>query len=316
MSNKLPEIQIKESTSNNTTAYIPDSEVLTMLNSNPDFKNIQENVKRKNTVDTYKIYMDKYTNYCTKNSFNINSQVSLLSFLQSIRDSGLKLQTLKTAYYSVMPHFEKNSLPLNSYVFKNYFTGVANIIVKTESVKEKTKAITLEMLSSKEDEFSNKYKDLLFMLYFGAFRVSELLNVRKKDVVINGIGIYITIRDAKNLKNGAELVKSIRYTSKENCPVRSFAELVNNTEENEKVYEGFDRFSITRYISRKFKGYSAHSLRAGFVTDMVNSKQSLEEICKHTGQTAATAQKYIDNIDIDKNNASHTATQNYSDLNR
>ena len=290
---------------NEIVKYKSDSLVLSGLNKDLLFVEISKNINRDNTNKTYKIYLEQYFTYCDEVNMKNDSQISLLAFIHELNKQDKKIQTLKIAYYSRLPYFKRNKLHCDAYIFTDYFRGLSNLKVKTESIKKKTRAITLDMLLSEIDKFKEIYKLLLLLLYFGAFRVSELLNIRFKDVEINGKGLYLTLRAAKNLKAGKEHVKFIPYSGSKLCVASLLVDYMkaNDKKNNDILFENINRNQLSMFVSRKFKGYSAHSLRAGFITDSINNGQSLEQICKQTGQTVATAQTYIDNIDVDRNNA-------------
>lgn len=301
---------------NEIVIYKSDSLVLSDLNRDLLFIEISKNINRENTNKTYKIYLDQYFAYCEEVTIKNDSQISLLAFIHELNKQGKKIQTLKTAYYSILPYFKKNKLHCDAYIFTDYFRGLSNLRVKTETIKKKTRAITLDMLLNKIDEFKETCQLLILLLYFGAFRVSELLNIRFSDIEVNGKGIYLTLRAAKNLKAGREHVKFIPYSKGSICVATSLINYMksNNKKDTDILFEDINRNQLSMFVSRKFKGYSAHSLRAGFITDAINNGQSLEQICKQTGQTVATAQTYIDNIDIDRNNAVNSAVNKLNRL--
>ena len=287
---------------NEIVKFISEPDMISLIENDSFFKKLSENVKRKRTIKTYKVYQDKYKVFCINNYFNPLFQQTLLLFLKSLVELNKSVSTIKTAYYANLHIFESNTIRCDSYLFRNFFTGLENI--KTENneiIKKKTNAITSYELLIMFPILNDTYKPIVLWLYFGAFRITELLSLNKNDIEFKSNGAYITIRNAKNLKRGRVHIKFIPRVNNINCPVASMESFIKDKPEN--IFEGFTRNQVSMYISRKFKGCSSHSFRAGFITDAINCGQTLEQICKNTGQTVATAQGYIDNISVDQNNA-------------
>lgn len=303
----------KRTNNNKSVFLVSNSEMIKKLNNDSFFQEIEKNIKRKNTISTYKTYIDQYALFCTINSYDELSQISLLFFLKEIiHIRKQSVSTGKTAYYAISTIFEKNNTRLDSYIFKNFFSGVANMKAeKNEPIKEKTKALTLDLLMKEYDSISNDYQLLIKWLYLGAFRVSELISLKVSDLEFRANGVYITIRYAKNLKVGREFIKFIPYSENtKDCAATEMKNRVKSLKATDLIFDGYKRTAVTNYINRKFEGYTSHSLRAGHVTDAVNAGQTLEQICKQTGQTVQTAQSYIDSIAADQNNSVNTVAKN------
>lgn len=306
--------EIIKSSPNEIASYVPESNMIALIQSDEFFKEVGKNTKRKRTIETYEVYRNGYKEFCSNNNYNPLLQHSLLFYLKDIIKSGRSVKTAETAYYANIELFELHSARLDSYLFANFFTGVKNIkLENNEIIKKKTKAIVLTDLIDKLPGISEAYKIVLIWLYFGAFRVTELLNLNENDIEFRTEGAYITIRQAKNLKAGRTQMKFIPRIGNGNCPVGMMEGFLKDNGGKQPIFKDYSRNKVTMYISRKFAGCGSHSLRAGFVTDAINCGQSLEQICRQTGQTVATAQSYIDNIAVNQNNAVNELAKKFFD---
>ncbi len=263
------------------------------LNTNERLKEISNHVNRKNTAKTYNhalnLFLSEYE----------PTQQNLLLWLASL-STKYSINTLRTYFYAIRKYFEQNDIQLTEIVFKNFFKGLTNEkIEQNKAIKNKVKALTKNLILEHINELSPAYRAIVWALYYGAFRVSELLTLTPQNFSETAKGYTITIINAKNLKQGKEHYKFIPKTSPAYEVFKSYLSTAN---ENEKLFK-VSRQAISTTISRKWKGYTAHSLRAGFVTDAFNLGASVESVCTQTGQTLATAQNYYRQIKASDNNA-------------
>lgn len=121
-----------------------------------------------------------------------------------------------------------------------------------------------------------KYR-LLFALQFkGAFRVSELLNLRKEDVIVKEEGLEITLQRSKTsldpvtigIKNNGINVSAL------------WEEYKNSVEEGGRVFP-MAYPTVHDYVKRHFgTGFSTHSLRSGHITSALLKGKSIERVMK------------------------------------
>ena len=151
---------------------------------------------------------------------------------------------------------------------------------------------------------SQRDRALLLIGWSGALRRSELVALEVSDVeIIDGEGLSIYIRSSKTDQEGAGLVKGIPYGSRhETCPVvalRTWLRASGITEGPlfRRFYRGgtLGREALTaQYVSLQLKKHaervgldparlSAHSLRAGFITQAVRAGKSERRVKEHSG---------------------------------
>jgi integrase len=162
---------------------------------------------------------------------------------------------------------------------------------------------------------------LLLVGWTGALRRSELVALTTEDVqFIEGEGVNVYIRKAKGDQEGSGLVKGLPYGSnKDTCPVTALRHWLQAAEEEvEGAFEGdvFRRFyrgesigesaMTAQYVSTVLKRhaegagldpeeYSAHSLRAGFITQAIRAGKAERRVKEHSGHASwETFNQYVE----------------------
>jgi site-specific recombinase XerD len=160
---------------------------------------------------------------------------------------------------------------------------------------------------------------LLLVGWTGVLRRSELVALTTIEF-IEGEGVNIFVRQAKADQEGEGLVKGLPYGSnKETCPVTALRQWLQAAEEEvEGSFEGdiFRRFyrgesiresAMTgQYVSTVLKRhaesarldpdeYSAHSLRAGFITQAIRAGKAERRVKEHSGHESwETFNQYVE----------------------
>jgi site-specific recombinase XerD len=162
---------------------------------------------------------------------------------------------------------------------------------------------------------------LLLVGWTGALRRSELVALRVDDVqFVEGEGVNIYIRRSKSDQEAEGLVKGLPYGSnKETCPVTALRQWLQAAEEEvEGPFKGdiFRRFyrgesigesaMTAQYVSTVLKrhaesagldpeAYSAHSLRAGFITQAIRAGKAERRVKEHSGHASwETFNQYVE----------------------
>ena len=162
---------------------------------------------------------------------------------------------------------------------------------------------------------------LLLVGWTGALRRSELVALTTGDIeFIEGEGVNVYVRASKADQEGEGLVKGLPYGSnKETCPVTALRQWLQAAEENvEGTFEGdiFRRFyrgesigeeaMTAQYVSTVLKRhaenagldpeeYSAHSLRAGFITQAIRAGKPERRVKEHSGHASwETFNRYVE----------------------
>ncbi|MCS3698508.1 MULTISPECIES: site-specific integrase [Salinibacter] len=164
-------------------------------------------------------------------------------------------------------------------------------------------------------------KALLLVGWTGALRRSELVALTTADVeFVEGKGVNVYVRQSKADQEGTGLVKGLPYGSKkETCPVTALRQWLQAAERNvEGSFEGdiFRRFyrgesvgesaMTAQYVSTVLKRhaesaglgpdkYSAHSLRAGFITQAIRAGKPERRVKEHSGHASwETFNQYVE----------------------
>ncbi|WP_263835107.1 site-specific integrase [Salinibacter sp.] len=162
---------------------------------------------------------------------------------------------------------------------------------------------------------------LLLVGWTGALRRSELVALTTADIeFIEGEGLNVYVRRSKADQEAEGLVKGLPYGSnKETCPVASLRQWLQAAERNvEGAFEGdiFRRFyrgesigesaMTAQYVSTVLKRhaesaglgpdkYSAHSLRAGFITQAIRAGKPERRVKEHSGHASwETFNQYVE----------------------
>jgi len=162
---------------------------------------------------------------------------------------------------------------------------------------------------------------LLLVGWTGALRRSELVALTTSDVeFVEGEGVNVYVRRSKSDQEGTGLVKGLPYGSgQETCPVTALRQWLQAAEaEVEGTFEGdvFRRFyrgesigesaMTAQYVSTVLKrhaesagldseAYSAHSLRAGFITQAIRAGKPEPRVKEHSGHASwETFNQYVE----------------------
>jgi site-specific recombinase XerD len=170
---------------------------------------------------------------------------------------------------------------------------------------------------------------LLLVGWAGALRRSELVALRAEDIqFIEGEGVNIYVRKAKADQEGEGLVKGLPYgSSRETCPVTALRQWLQAAERqlgetsegsSKGPFEGdiFRRFyrgesigpeaMTAQHVSTVLKRhaesagldpeeYSAHSLRAGFITQAIRAGKAERRVKEHSGHSSwETFNRYVE----------------------
>jgi len=162
---------------------------------------------------------------------------------------------------------------------------------------------------------------LLLVGWSGALRRSELVALTTEDVeFIEGEGVNVYVRQSKADQEGSGLVKGLPYgQNKLTCPVTALRQWLQAAETKvDGPFEGdiFRRFyrgesigesaMTSQYVSTVLKRhaesaglgpdkYSAHSLRAGFITQAIRAGKAERRVKEHSGHASwETFNQYVE----------------------
>ena len=165
-------------------------------------------------------------------------------------------------------------------------------------------------------------KALLALAFAGGLRRSELVAFNCEDVSVTSQGMIVQLRRSKTDQTGSGRAVAIPFGSSNFCPVRMFQDWLSAANiQTGAVFRRVDRChrvlpqrltgdAVSTIVKQRLNaagidptGYSAHSLRAGFVTSAAEAGVPLWQIRRQTGHNSdAMAAHYIRDVDLFRNN--------------
>lgn len=294
-------------------------------------KTVLSNTHSQNTKQSYKSdvkHLEKFCNEFGLDISNLNEE-SYLIFLSSQIDKGFKVSSIKRQIVAINKYLTSK----HGYNFKKSETAKdllkGALRTKREKFlddyrtnKEASKAITLDDLKKAiwkisesekiNDTLKLRNKTLLLAGFVGGFRVSELLNIRKSDLVFSQKGGEVILHKTKtNQDLTKKEIKTIPFAKDANfCPVVALQDLTKDLKDNDFVFQSIQKGGIStgKKLSRqsfnnlikKYVGseYTTHSLRAGMVTTAYENGSNIKDIMTRTGhRDLNTAMSYVRTLD-------------------
>jgi len=170
---------------------------------------------------------------------------------------------------------------------------------------------------------------LLLLGFGGGFRRSELVALNTYDLDPTEEGVIVTIRRSKTDQEGAGRKVAIPAVGGKLCPARALKRWILSARISAipgPIFRSFDRGGAVTdkrlsaaYVSKMLKKrlraldvdpspYSAHSLRAGLVTEAARAGVPSWKIRQQTGhRSEATLARYIRDADLWRNNSAVAA---------
>jgi integrase len=161
-------------------------------------------------------------------------------------------------------------------------------------------------------------KALLLLGFTGAFRRSELVALNVEDLSFTDEGLIVSMNKSKTNQYGDYEEKAIFYSPEAVlCPIRTLQAWIQRLEKTSdalfvRVRKG-DRLTKDRLTDKTVNDlvktyfgeeYSAHSLRASFITiAKINGADDSEIMRQSKHKTSAMIQRYTRIEDIKKHNA-------------
>lgn len=171
----------------------------------------------------------------------------------------------------------------------------------------------VKMLATLDDKAKGLRDRALILLGFaGGFRRSELVALDVDDLSFTHEGVIVRLRKSKTNQEGRLEEKTLHRASDATlCPVRAVKTWMRHASiQSGAIFRGVDRHGNIsenrlsgRGVARAVKGAAAnagfdaeqvgaHSLRAGFVTQMKANGATDEQVTHVTGQSASTMRRY------------------------
>ncbi len=258
-------------------------ELVTGTNGAVDQKTVDyigEHLYAENTMNSYKADIKVFNAWADHHGITTPILQDIINFFADMKETK-KITTLnryKTALAKIHKQFIKCE------TFSLFFRALQN--EKACQVKHSKPLLDDEFVESLRNIKSDMYRFMLTLQYKGAFRISEVLALRVKDIIIENDGLKVRLIKTKTSKSGA--IVGVQNNG------LSIIEMFNRHVENNKLGADDQLFNVKRravnkYIKRHFgDAYSSHSLRSGHITSCILKKKDLPAIMKTSRHKSAT----------------------------
>jgi len=290
---------------------------------------IQQNAKSRNTQLAYRRDIEQFEYITGEKSYPIDVDF-LKGYFFQLASQKYKFSSIARKAASLdYAHKSRNiDSPFKTEEMKTFMTGLKRTMMQNNpssviskqapAIMKKDFARVCEHLSHLETKKSLRDRLIVIMGYVGALRVSEIRNIRVKDLQKIESGYILHVTESKNLKIGETGKKFYPYSSNINvCPVRTFEKYLEvfHKDEEDFLFHSFRRgdHEDSKQITRRAIQYlipflfgeifSAHSLRCGFVTQSFENGSSIGEIMIQTGHKSVSSLLIYDRSDLLRRNA-------------
>jgi len=277
-----------------------------------------ENELSQNTKLAYRTDLIQFKKFCDQHEMSYTSEVSIISYITNIAEK-FKIATIYRKISALSKFYSELELEINptkTHKVKRLIKSIA----KTKGVKQKqAKPLSLDFLKEKlsaldtNNKINQRDKVLFLVGFAGAFRVSELINLKVSDINFNNLGASVFVRKSKTDQLGEGNYKALSFGRDLNfCPVRNLENWIHtqNLKNVDFLFSSISnkpiaRQNVNKKIKRIFgKEFSTHSMRAGFVTTAKEKGASDSDIMNQTHhKTATMIRKYTRHQTVHQNNA-------------
>jgi integrase len=277
-----------------------------------------------NTQRAYQSDIKSFKEWCLQNAQTALpvSAITLSAYASDLADTH-KWASINRKLSAIRKLHQLNNLDLPTK--DRGFRAVMEGIKRTKGVRQKQapafKMKDLKSILRGIDITANvglRDKCLILLGFAGAFRRSELVSLNIEDIVFNDEGAILSLAKSKTNQYGENEEKAFFYSPEADfCPIRNLknwiGRLVRTTgplfvrvRKGDKITE--ERLNdITVYQTvKKYFGerYSAHSLRASFITiAKINGADDSEIMRQSKHKTGLMIQRYTRIEDIKQHNA-------------
>ena len=277
-----------------------------------------------NTQRAYKSDLKDFNEWCEINGqipFPVSPE-TLAAYVSHLADT-CKWATINRRLAAVSKLYQLNNLetPTQNRIFRIVMEGIK----RTKGIRQKqAPAFKLNILKQLLRDFDTeshanlRNKALLLLGFTGAFRRSELVALNVEDLNFTDDGLIVSMQKSKTNQYGDYEEKAIFYSPEAIlCPIRTLKAWIQRLDKSSdalfvRVRKG-DKITTDRLTDKTVNDlvktyfgeeYSAHSLRASFITiAKINGADDSEIMRQSKHKTSAMIQRYTRIEDIKKHNA-------------
>ncbi len=263
-----------------------------------------------NTIDSYKIDLEKFLEYNKGKSINNITNSDLKEYVKWLNKENLNEKSI-SRNISCLKSFYK-FLVIEKYVKNNpsdliSIPKVKKSLPKTLTEEEVIKLLDIELT----DNFSYRNKAMLEVMYATGLRVSELVNLKLQDVDLSQDLVRTFGKGSKERvipigEYAREYLEKYIYEYRSSMLKKANNEyLFLNNHGNKMTRQGF--FKIIKKIAKEKgidKELSPHTLRHSFATHLLKygaDLRTIQELLGHSDISTTQIYTYISNEELKKN---------------
>ena len=278
--------------------------------------------KSLNTLRAYKSDFSDFKSFCIKlNLPFLATNFKVIALYLTHLSKSHKFSTLKRRLSSikVIHSLKGHHIDTNHPLIRENLEGIKRKIGIYQKGKKPLLINDLHKIidvieSNKVHKYITLLRDKAILLigFSGAFRRSEIVNLKESDLEFVVKGLKISLRRSKSDQYGEGLVKAIPYfNNKKYCAVIALQNwMAANTKKKDFLFPYSDKtvsLILKKYlnlIGLDSKLYSGHSLRSGFATSTAAHGADERSIMAMTGhKSTEMVRRYIKESNLFKNNA-------------
>lgn len=264
-----------------------------------------------NTIKAYRNDLSEFKTFCEENSKENIDEISekfLKKYLFNLVQKGLDKTSISRKLSAIRSLFK--------FAFTNEFieTNPASAISNPKTRRKLPSVVDVNSLEQLIDENSSTIsinifeKIILELLYGCALRVSELCNLRYKDVDFEGSTIRILGKGNKLriVPLGSKSLALLNSYLNE-FPVKSQNEYLIRTDKDEKIYPRLVYRVVNRNLSKvtDVKNKSPHTLRHSAATHMLDNGADLRAVKEILGHENLSTTQIYTHVSIERLKATY-----------
>lgn len=243
----------------------------------------------------------------------------------------LKVSTLQRHVASIIRAHTVRGLPspCDTHLVKSTLRGIRRVHGSAVKQAKPMDSTTLRRITKASNMFGHlcnlRDRALLLTGYWGGFRRSELVGLALGDFTFNKLGVVVHLRTSKtdSARKGRDV--ALPFARPAQCPVKALQAWIKASQAvdaNAAVFRRIDRYghlheeplnsaSVGWILRQRMaaaglctKGFSAHSLRSGFVTSAAKAGVPTWAIQRQTGhRSEQMVHRYIRGLGLFEQNA-------------
>ncbi|HDY86371.1 hypothetical protein LCGC14_0924530 [marine sediment metagenome] len=243
---------------------------------------VEENKESLNTKKSYEADLRIFAAWLQRQGLKAESLIEkdFVSFFMEIKE-GRKISTLNRYRASLSQQYYNI---LNTKDMKVFFKALRN--EKSSPFKPSKPLLRDDLIKIMEGIKSDKYRFLLILQYKGCSRISEVLNLRVKEVTYDDEGLKVYYKETKTNKEG--ITKGLKNNGFDLAGMFKKHVKTNKLSHDDKLFN-LTRSGVLKWIKKNIgEEYSTHSLRSGSITQSIMDGKPMPKIMKSSGHKSAT----------------------------